>query len=205
MVRVTKDPEKRKQELIDSAERLFLKKGYEKTSVSDIVKGINVAQGTFYYHFFSKSDILEAVVEKNISVLMNKLLNIAGIKNVEAAERLNEIINILFRYGTDKDEVQAYMHQESNIFLYDKVGKMITARLIPILTGVIAAGMAEGRFDVSCPTETAEFLVASLVYMLHQADIITANSRRRERMRITIELCMSRVLRVKDYKFELQF
>ena len=204
MVRVTKDPVERKQELIDSAERLFLKKGYEKTSVSDIVKAINVAQGTFYYHFFSKSDILEAVIEKNISVLMNKLLNIASQKDVNAPERLNEIINILFRYGTAKDEVQTYIHQESNIFLYDKIGKMITARLIPILTGVIAAGAAEGRFNISYPTETAEFLIAALIYMLHQADIITANSKRRERARIAIEQCLIRVLGIKDYKFKLE-
>jgi AcrR family transcriptional regulator len=43
---ISKDPEKRRSELIEAAERIFAAKGYEETSVSDIVKEINVAQGT---------------------------------------------------------------------------------------------------------------------------------------------------------------
>jgi len=61
--RVTKVPEERKQELIDTAERLFLEKGYEQTTVADIVREIEVAQGTFYYYFSSKEEILEAIIE----------------------------------------------------------------------------------------------------------------------------------------------
>jgi AcrR family transcriptional regulator len=67
--RVTKVPEERKQELIDTAERLFLEKGYEQTTVADIVREIEVAQGTFYYYFSSKEEILEAIIEKDITAL----------------------------------------------------------------------------------------------------------------------------------------
>ena len=49
IIRITKNPEERRKELIDIAERLFIKKGYEQTAVSDIVKKAKVAQGTFYY------------------------------------------------------------------------------------------------------------------------------------------------------------
>ncbi len=52
MVRISKDPEERKNEIVDAAEELFVTKGYEKTSISDIVKKVGVAQGLFYYLLF---------------------------------------------------------------------------------------------------------------------------------------------------------
>ena len=71
--RVTKDPEERKQELIDAAERLFMERGYEATAVSDIVQEVGVAQGTFYYYFPSKEEILEAIIEKDMSLFFINL------------------------------------------------------------------------------------------------------------------------------------
>ena len=204
MVRISKDPKERRQELIEAAETLFLKKGYENTAVSDIVREINVAQGTFYYHFFSKSDILEAVVEKNISVMMNDILQIAGKKNLGAPERLNEIVNILIRYSITEDQIIAYMHKDSNIILHDKMGNMVIARLTPILTGVIAAGVSEGKFSVKYPNETAELIMAAFGYMLHQADIISANSQRKKRAKAALEESLNRMLASKDFKFRLK-
>ena len=52
-----KDPEERKQELINIASRLFEKYGYEKVSVRDILAEVNGAPGMFYYYFKSKEDI----------------------------------------------------------------------------------------------------------------------------------------------------
>ncbi|WP_273360422.1 TetR/AcrR family transcriptional regulator, partial [Anaerococcus octavius] len=52
--RNVKDPEERKQELIDIASSLFEKYGYEKVSVRDILAEVNGAPGMFYYYFKSK-------------------------------------------------------------------------------------------------------------------------------------------------------
>jgi hypothetical protein len=47
MTRIVKAPDERRSELIATAQQLFYTKGYERTSVSDIVKAVGVAQGTF--------------------------------------------------------------------------------------------------------------------------------------------------------------
>ena len=44
-MRISKEPEERKQEIVETAMKLFCEKGYEKTSISDIAKEMNVAQG----------------------------------------------------------------------------------------------------------------------------------------------------------------
>ena len=57
----TKPPEERRDDLMNAAERLFLEKGLEETTVEEITQGAAVAKGTFYLHFSSKADVLEAL------------------------------------------------------------------------------------------------------------------------------------------------
>lgn len=61
MTRITKAPDERRMELFNAAQALFFTKGYEKTSVKDIVKQVGVAKGLFYYYFESKQALLEAL------------------------------------------------------------------------------------------------------------------------------------------------
>ena len=57
-MRVVKEAEERRNEILDVAERLFGTKGFDNTSTNDILKEIGIARGTLYYHFKSKEDIL---------------------------------------------------------------------------------------------------------------------------------------------------
>jgi len=203
MERITKNKEVRKQELIDAAGRLFLVKGYDNTAVSDIVNEIHVAQGTFYYHFKSKEDILVAFVEKIIFALTNELLNIAGRSDIDPAVRINEIYNALIRFHTDFDKLSEYIHHKSNRILHDRLGRTTFDKLIPILTGVIEDGIAKGRFDVPYPTEMAEILTFEVSYYIHLDAIEEVTHEHRERVRISVEQSLSRILRIKDYAFKL--
>ena len=203
MARISKDPEERRQELIDTAMRLFLEKGYEQTSVSDIVKEINVAQGTFYYHFKSKTDILEAVGEKFIDKIINKIQHIANRKRIDEAERLDDIIDYFSLFYNANKEIVNYIHSESNIVLHQKLGRKTLTKLLPILTKVIEEGVEKGRFNVTYPAETAEFLILAMCEMLHQPNTMT-DVKRRERVRYTIEENLKRILGVEDYTFELE-
>jgi AcrR family transcriptional regulator len=57
----TKAPERRRDELMNAAQRLFLKKGVGATTVEEITSGADVAKGTFYLYFSSKEDVLAAL------------------------------------------------------------------------------------------------------------------------------------------------
>jgi len=56
-MRISKDGDIRKQELLDAALQLFYEKGYEKTSVNDIIEKVGVSKGAFYYYFKSKEEV----------------------------------------------------------------------------------------------------------------------------------------------------
>ena len=63
-MRIVKEAEERKNEILDEAAALFAKKGYDGTSIGDILEKVGVARGTLYYHFRSKEEILDALVER---------------------------------------------------------------------------------------------------------------------------------------------
>jgi AcrR family transcriptional regulator len=60
----TKPPAVRREELMDAAQRLFLRHGVPPTTIEQITAGADVAKGTFYLHFDSKEDIIDALGER---------------------------------------------------------------------------------------------------------------------------------------------
>ncbi len=200
--RVTKVPEERKQELIDTAERLFLEKGYEQTTVSDIVREIEVAQGTFYYYFSSKEEILEAIIEKDITALEEDVRQIMSREDSNAAIKLNAVVNSIIGISTSRREIMDYLHEESNAVMHEKMERHTIERLVPLMARVVAEGTHAGIFDVQYPTESVEFLLASLVYFFHHPEIF-ADPMRREKMQSSLETILGRTLAAKDYKFVL--
>jgi AcrR family transcriptional regulator len=66
-----------RQDILAAAKELFQKKGYDETSIDDIVLSADLAKGTFYYHFESKEELLadlqEAVLSKSIDAARQKM------------------------------------------------------------------------------------------------------------------------------------
>src|SRR5699024_1750712 len=60
--KLTRRGEQRRQQLMDFASRRFADNGYHPTSVAEIVKGIGVGKGVFYWYFDSKDDLLFAIL-----------------------------------------------------------------------------------------------------------------------------------------------
>lgn len=76
-----RDDTLRTVEFIDAASRLIAEQGYDRTSVRDIAKALNLTSGTMFYHFKAKDDLLEAVIKKGIDdgiILVNEALSRAG-------------------------------------------------------------------------------------------------------------------------------
>jgi AcrR family transcriptional regulator len=159
MVRVVKDPEIRREELIDTAEELFVKKGYDETSVSEIVRKARVAQGTFYYYFKSKDEIRNAVIDKNISevkVIVDKMMKTEGLN---ALERMS-LFSMGFReWASQKGKLMEYIHQEKNEILHYRMSKKVLDYLTPAYEKIIRQGIKEGTFTTKYPAEAAKALM----------------------------------------------
>jgi len=69
----TKSAETRREELMDAAQVLFLEKGFDATSVDEIVKRADVAKGTFYFYFKTKDEVLQALRERFVDTFQERL------------------------------------------------------------------------------------------------------------------------------------
>lgn len=70
-MRVTKEPEMRKREIMLAAKRLFINKGYGNTSINDIVNEVKVAKGLFYYYYPKKESLLGDIGDEYVADIRN--------------------------------------------------------------------------------------------------------------------------------------
>ena len=89
-MRISKEPEARKQEILETAMKLFAEKGYEKTSISDIAKEIGVAQGLCYRYFPSKDILFQTAVNEYANILVDKLKTNINIEQDSIKDILNQ-------------------------------------------------------------------------------------------------------------------
>lgn len=95
MSRVVKDPDVRRQELIEIALKQFLENGYEKTSIRSILKEADGEIGMFYHYFESKKEIYEAALETYNEKYLVKLTEVADTPEWDFKEKLNQVFILL--------------------------------------------------------------------------------------------------------------
>ncbi|MBN1797758.1 MAG: TetR/AcrR family transcriptional regulator [Spirochaetales bacterium] len=187
-MRITKDPEERRKEIIQTALKLFLKKGYAHTAVSEIVKNINVAQGTFYHYFKSKEDILDAIIETYITSILDEIETVAGDKNLTALEKLEQISYAQLRVN---QRFNMNLHSIKGVDIHERLIAQVVKKIVPIMADIVSEGAKAGVFNVKYPLVATEiFMVAG--NMLFDPGIFNWNKSELEtRVDILIELMES--------------
>lgn len=80
--------------IIGAADQLFYRQGYEHTSFSDIADAVQISRGNFYYHFKSKDEILDAVIDARLANT-RKMLAQWEIEGKQPADRIGSFIHML--------------------------------------------------------------------------------------------------------------
>jgi AcrR family transcriptional regulator len=169
MIRITKDPDERRNEIIDVAEELFLSQGFAKTAVSDIVHKIGVAQGLFYYYFKSKGEVLDAIVERYAERMIQKIEVIANDSAMDAVTKICQIFTVMFEAGKGKGELVDHIHQKPYEEMHRRLTLKTLEKLIPIFSVIIRSGMSQGLFRQGNPEALAEILLSGIAYYLNKA------------------------------------
>jgi AcrR family transcriptional regulator len=167
--RITKDPELRKTELLDAAEELFLSRGFDETSVSDIVSKIGVAQGLFYYYFKSKDEILNAVVERFSELFFADMSQFCNDDRLSAVQKIQATFRLMDSIVNQNEKIVSFVHEERNELMHYRMERKFADRLIALFANIIEQGVREGVFDVEYPEETATILLVGLGKYMHDA------------------------------------
>ncbi len=164
MTRITKAPDERREELIAAAQELFFNKGYENTSVSEIVRSVGVAQGTFYYYFASKLAILEAMVAVLAEKRQVLVEDILDDESLNAVQKWTQAVRVIGDWEIErKAELLALARviwKNENLLLRHKLRAQRSQRALPMVASIIAQGVEEGVFETDFVEETAEIVYA---------------------------------------------
>lgn len=171
-MRITKNKEVRRQEIIEVATRLFTQHGYEQTSVSDIVRATGVAQGTFYYHFKSKEDILVAVAKRSLEAVERLLDEIAGDTTCAVPQRIVKTIESLFELYETKRDFILFIHREENERLHHRLIGFMSRTVWAHLLKLTKEGVRNGSLRVQYPEETIAFFLGGIMRIMHAEHVL---------------------------------
>ncbi|EPY7702695.1 MULTISPECIES: TetR/AcrR family transcriptional regulator [Bacillus cereus group] len=161
-MRIVKEYEERRKEILETAERLFITKGYTKTTVNDILKEIGIAKGTFYHYFKSKEEVMDEIIMRIIKDDVAKAKVIVSNPNIPVLEKLFRVLMEQSpKSGDVKDKMIEQFHQPNNAEMHQKSLVQSIIHLSPVLTEVLEQGIEEGIFSTSYPQETIELLLSS--------------------------------------------
>ena len=91
-MRIVKEYEERRKEILETAERLFLAKGYTKTTVNDILKRNWYSKGTFYHYFKSKEEVMDEIIMRIIKEDVTKAKRIVSNPDIRVLDKLFKIL-----------------------------------------------------------------------------------------------------------------
>lgn len=163
MPRVVKHPDTRKSELLDSAQALFFERGYERTTITDIIGRAGVSKGGFYHHFPSKEDILEALAARLAQEAVTRVADVLEDSERDALSRMNAFLARARQMkAEDAPKLRAtfdVVFKPENLVLYYRLNAAVTGVMMPVLTRIIAQGKAEGTFNVPDAQVAAEIVL----------------------------------------------
>ena len=120
---------------------------------------MGIARGTLYYHFSSKEDILDAMIDRILDEIVRRASRIALDESVPVLERMTQTIlasNVDTKTG---DMILEQMHKPQNALMHAKMQERLLKQLIPLFTKLIEDGISQGLMQTADPEDTIEMLL----------------------------------------------
>jgi len=167
MARIIKKPEVRRNEILDTAQRLVYTKGYEQMTVNEIIDDLHISKGVFYHYFDSKQALLEALIERSGEAGIQLIRPILTDSDLNALQKLQGYFDSAMRWKTAQRTTMITLlkawYADENAILRQKelaAGKKV---MLPLLSDVVRQGISEGLLATQHPEQIAEVLVTLIL------------------------------------------
>ena len=152
---------KTKRMIFETSLKLFSEKGYDATSIEEITATVGVAKGTLYYHFNSKEEIFNFLIDEGMKLLINSIeiktskcdnvldkIKAVSLIQLKAVAKYENLLTIVLS--------QVWGNETRNVFCKDKVIEYIN-----VIQGIVQEGVDNGDL-VNCDAEVLASEIFSL-------------------------------------------
>ncbi len=155
-----KFPEETEKRIIEEALKLFVEKGYDNTSIQDIIDATKLSKGAIYHHFDSKESILICAYNQIAERTAKDIIRIVNDQNLSGFEKLR---SMFFNSYEDEEHLQ-FMASIPNLidnprFLALQLKSTIFDIVPNYVYPVIKEGIADGSIHCDYPLETAHAIL----------------------------------------------
>ena len=165
-MKVSKEFNERRNEILDAAGRLFSTKGYDKCTVNDILDAVGIAKGTFYYYFKSKEEVLDAIIDRVTEIVVARAEEAASNPELSPVMKmLNTILSMRVESEVDNDLMEE-LHKPQNALMHQKSLSLMVTRVTPVLAKVVDEGIRQGIFKSDFPTQYMQIFLTSSITLL---------------------------------------
>jgi TetR/AcrR family transcriptional regulator, fatty acid metabolism regulator protein len=150
-----RDPDK-PQQIVEAAVRVFARKGYYNSRVSDIAREAGIAAGTIYLYFKTKDDILVTLFRDKMADFVDTVRKAIAVEP-DAASKVRRLVSLHFRILEDNPDlaevVQVELRQGQKFFR--GASSQEIGAYFALIGSVLEEGVAEGRFRSGLPVKVA--------------------------------------------------
>ncbi|WP_294466108.1 TetR/AcrR family transcriptional regulator [uncultured Anaerofustis sp.] len=168
-MRISKAPEERKQEILDTAMRLFSIKGYNETTMADIAKEMNVVKGLCYRYFDSKQKLFEEAMDQYVIQCSEVFLNLINDHSKPLSERL-DLLGSLMIETDKKSKYNSFFHKDGNEEFHERLTIKMCRYLSSYFKEEIERLCECGEIKVNNPEVLVNFIMYGQVGLLSSTD-----------------------------------
>lgn len=169
MVRTVKNPEERKQEILDTAMKLFVENGYEAVSMRDIAQEADIAAGLCYHYFDSKQKLFNAALEAYVDEIVEDYIRIFD----DADHSLFEKIDAMCAGIVDEKRFRyrEFFHAKGNRALHHQLSFALCDRLYPHVLAAVKADAKRRGVSVESPEILVDFILHGQINLMANDDM----------------------------------
>lgn len=153
----------KRAQILDAAEALFFERGYDRTSVQDILDVLGMSKGGFYHYFDAKDSVLRAVIERRMQGRLDKLTSELYDSRRGPVDRLNLLLGMANLFETEEAPFAALLlklcYQDKDAAMTAHRRRMLVERLLPRINDVIGEGVADDSFHTRHPQAVGRLLL----------------------------------------------
>lgn len=165
-MRIVKEHNERRDEILKAAETLFSVKGYDKCTVNDILNVVGIAKGTFYHYFKSKEEVLDAIIQRITDMAAERAEKVMQDTSLSPLNKLMQVFIALRVEEEVPEMITEEIHKTENALMHQKSLNAMVNRVSPILASVVKEGSDQGVFQTDYPEQYMKiFLTASGILM----------------------------------------